>query len=424
MSEQSQNPENVGNNAGGDEVQATAPTTPEWTTFIAPFAEAIGKSVDEVTTALKTKVGEPGAQAIELLGSEEYTPLQMIAEALGSEVPEAVLRMAVEKKLRKGPVQEPAAAAQPTFATTPSFDVLPAAPDDAAWLNMLKTGGELKVNGTTVISAMRAALASRSGLYDLPSTLADLMETHAQSLDEPVGEEFFKLRKLLTRRSYAEIFAALEVDGSFVSEKRKSVFVKRLDEVLWPALLSFQGQLMAWRDAWQDGMANPAAMMGAFAAMAGGGGMPPGMMQPPATETLRDAAESVNNDINKTFAGVGVPIAMALAYDAQRIKEVLENPTLPSQVGAANRDQMLRMLDVNVTPDYVRLERNVTRYALAVMEYPNITSGQEELGYLTSLTMLGSQIPWDRLGVPGRRLDSVRGRRARPKFHAADEGDR
>jgi hypothetical protein len=130
-------------------------------------------------------------------------------------------------------------------------------------------------------------------------------------------------------------------------------------------------------------------------------------MQPPPTDGLRDAAESVIQQINKIFAGLGIPVARALAFDAQRIKEILETPTLPAQIGAPNREQMLKLLGVAVPSDYVRLERNVTRYALAVLEIERLTAGQEELQFLTALMMLGSQIPWDRLGVPGRRSTPV-----------------
>lgn len=391
----------------------------KWSQFITPFAAAIGKSPEDVTEALKALVGEPSEASIELLQSVEYTPEADIKSTLQG-VPAAVLKRAIATHLRSNAVQQGTAAT--VIAATPSLEALPSVPDDEAWLATLKTGGELKVDSSTVISAVRAALAARSGLYDLPSALVERMESYAESLDEPVGEEFFKLRKLLTQRSYAEIFSALGIEGQFVSQRRKDTFVEKLNENLWPALLSFQGQLREWTEAWQQGMANPAAMMGAFAVMAGGGAMPPGMMQPPATEGLRDYAEGVNDQVNRVFGGVGIPIARALAYDAHRIKQVLENPTLPLQVGAANRDQMLKMLGVDVSADYVRLERNLTRYMLGIMEYPKVTAGAEELGYLTSLLMLGSQIPWDKLGsaarFPGSR--SGGGRRRATESSAYD----
>ena len=375
----------------------------DWTNYITPFATAIGKSLDETNAALLPLVGEAGPQTITLLQSNEFTPFDEIRAAFG-ETPLAVLRKAVSDHLRTAvtaAAEEQPAATQ--ILTTPtSFDVLPSVPDDESLLRMLKAGGELKVNQGTVISAIRAALANRTGLYDLPELLVTKMEEFSESLEEPVGGEFFRLRTLLTKRSYSEIFAALEVEGSFISQRRKTAFLSRLDDVLWPALGSFQTALKGWTEGWQAGFNNPGALAAMMLSSGGGRVLPPGMMTPPPTDGLRDAAEDVIVNINRVFAGTGVPVAMALAYDAMKVKEVLENPTLPSQVGAVNREQMLKMFGAAVSSDYVRLEQNLTRFTLAIMGYPSVTA-DAELGYLTSLLMLGAQIPWDRLNTPPRR---------------------
>ena len=379
----------------------------EWTVYLTPFASAIGKTLDETTAALTPLVGEVGPRAIELLQSDEFTPFEELRAALG-ETPLAVLRKAVSDHLRvsaAAPVEDAAPTQLVTAAT--SFDVLPSVPDDESLLRMLKAGGELKVNQGTVISAIRAALANRTGLYDLPELLVTKMEEFSESLEEPVGGEFFKLRTLLTKRSYSEIFAALEVEGSFISQRRKTAFLSRLDDVMWPALGSFQNALKGWTEGWQAGFNNPGALAAMMLSSGGGRVLPPGMMAPPPTDGLRDAAEDVIVNINRVFAGTGVPVAMALAYDAMKVKEVLENPTLPSQVGAANRDQMLKMFGAAVSSDYVRLEQNLTRYTLAIMGYPTVTA-DAELGYLTSLLMLGAQIPWERLNTPPRRTGGSR----------------
>src|SRR5262249_10311955 len=151
-------------------------------------------------------------------------------------------------------------------------------------LASLKAGGELKVDRTTVICGIQAGFASRVGLYQLPSVLVERMETHAESLEEPVGPDFYRLRKLITRQGYAEIFAALEgVEGQFCTQARKTALLNRLDSALWPALFGFQAQLKGWFETWQQGASSPTAMMTAFMALAAGGAgaLPPGMMQPP-----------------------------------------------------------------------------------------------------------------------------------------------
>jgi len=386
---------------------STPPVNDAWTTFITPFCTTTGKTVDEANTALKHLIGDPGEEAISLLQDEALTPFEDI-KAQFEGVPSAKLKLAV-RNLRK--VEEAATVAASQFSAPASFDTLPVVPDDGAWIEMLKTGGILKVSQGVVISGIRAGLANRTGLFDLPKLLSSRMEEHAEELEEPVTDEFYKLRNMLTKRSYADIFSAMEnVDGTFASQAKKTALLNRCDVMLWPALSGFQGQLQGWTESWQAGMNSPGMMMTAIAAMATGGNaaMPPGMMQPPPTDTLRDAADGVVDSINRMFAGTGIPVAMALAYDAKCIKDVVENSSLPTLVGAANREQMLKMLGVNVSADYVRLERNLTRFVLGIMELPKLTAGNEEIAYITSLLMLGSQIPWDKLSAGNERNTSRR----------------
>lgn len=283
-----------------------------------------------------------------------------------------------------------------------SMDVLPAVPDDISFLEMLRVGGVLRIQPVDVISAIKAAIADGVGLYDLPDTIIGRMESFAEEQSEPVGESFWTLHKLVTQRSYGDLLSALGVSGNFVSDKRKKVVLQRLKAELWPALQGFQVQLKAWADAWTTGAANPAMALTLLAmAQVGGAGapLPPGIMQPPETAVLRDAAEAVINSVNYVFAGTGIPVARALAYDAVRIRTLLEEPTLPAAVGATTRDQMLKALGVDVSADLVRLERNASRYALAIMEVPKVSAGTGEYAYFAAMLQLGASIPWDKLGT-------------------------
>lgn len=300
----------------------------------------------------------------------------------------------------------------PAVAFSGALDILPVVPNDESWLASLRAGGALKVDQSTVISAIRAALAYRAGLYGITDKLVQRMEAFADENDETVPPEFFKLRKQLTRRNYADIFEAIDgLDGNFVTETRKKELFKRIDSNLWPTIESFNEQLKNWVEAWQQGAANPAMLASSIVTMMSGGGkaiMPPGMMAPPDSGVLRDAADELNDNINKVFSGVGVQIASALAYDASKIKEMLENPQLPLLVGAANRDQMLRMLGVEVSATYPRMETNLTKFVLGVMKIKDIAAGDEELQYFGSLYMLGSQIPWGKL-AGGAEMSGVAG---------------
>ena len=292
----------------------------------------------------------------------------------------------------------PVPVAAPTTMSSDAFNmVLPTVPDDESWVKALRAGGVLKVEQSTVMSAVRATLASRAGLFQIPAKLVEAMEVYTDETEEQVGPEFFKLRRMLTRTEYGDLFSAIPgMDGSFVTKTRKAELLSRIDNNLWPVIVSFNEQLKSWQQAWMQGAANPMAMM---AMMAGGmGAMPPGMMSPPDTGILRDSAEAVNDQINRIFRGTGVQIAAALAYEASQIKESLQQPGLPAMIGVPNREQMLKKLGVSVPATYPRLEANLTQFVLGIMAASDQPAGEEELRYFGALFMLGSQIDWNQLG--------------------------
>jgi hypothetical protein len=367
-----------------------------WEQRVGVFAQEVSKSIEEVSAALEPVCGEPGDKALEVLADPTAASDEDLIEALTGDplkIPKGVVRKNI-KLLRGSRISM-----DESRGPGPSYDVLPSVPDDEGFLQMLKVGGELKVGKTEVISAVRAGLAVRLGLYDLPATLVEKMERFAEEQDEPCGTKFYELQKMIVQRDYAEVLSVLKVSGQFVSAARKKNFLRRLDDILWESLMKFHEQLKGWQEGWAAGVANPAVLLASLAmGQAGTGGMmPPGMMQPPETDGVRDAAEDVINQVNKVFAGMGIPISRALAYDASKIRMVLEDSDLPAALGATNKEQMLKLLGVGVAAGDVRLERNITRYTLAIMELPSITVGNEEYGYLSAMIMLGNQIPWGTL---------------------------
>jgi hypothetical protein len=389
---------------GGDVAAGIASGLPEvWVAYIDPFASAIGKGVEEVTEALKSLVGDPGEEAVGLLQSAEFTPDKDIVDAVGIGVPKAKLAKAISGLRRK---VESTVSDAPVMAMMGSatYDMLPAAPDDGSWLQALRAGGVLKVDKSTVVSAVRAALAHRAGLFDIPRKLVARMEEFADSNDEPVPAEFYSLRKQITRRTYAEVFEAIDgLDGNFVTDARIKQLLGRIDDHLWPGITLFYEQLKAWMESWQQGTSNPNALLALVLSLGGGAtnALPPGIMQPPETGALRDQADAFSDSVNRVFAGTGAQIASAIAFDATRIRDTLQNPQLPALIGAANREQMLKMLGVNVTATYPRMETNMIRFVLAIMNVSEVPAGNEELQYFSSLCMLGSQIPWSELGAAG-----------------------
>lgn len=303
------------------------------------------------------------------------------------------------------------AAADPAAAMSVSFDNLPAVPNDASWMDALRTGGVLKVDQSSVISIVRVVLAQKVGLYGIPGQLAKLMEEFADTNEDQIDPAFYKIRKQLTRRSYAEVFEAIDgLDGSYVTDERKKKVLGRVNDYLWPAITGFNETVQGWQDAYMRGFANPALMMQGLAAAIRGGAVPAAMLQQvPDTGGVRDAADALNDAANKVFAGTGVQIGAALGYEAMQVREMILDPRLPSLIGVPNREQMLKRLGVAVPATYTRLETNLTRFVLGIMQVKDQPSGNDEVLYLSSIAMLGTQIPWDQLGV------SLNGKARRPR---------
>lgn len=297
----------------------------------------------------------------------------------------------------------PTVAAVETRAIQSQFEaLLPSIPNDESWLNALKTGGILKVDDSSYIAAIRAALADRAGLYNVPDALSKAMEKYADETEEQVDPTFYALRKSLTRRAYGEIFAAIDgLDGTFITEARRKEFLNRIRDTLWPAIAESYRTLDGWYQTWRASFSDPSMLIAAISGgLNGGGAAGMGMITPPDTAQLHDAGDTLVDSINRMFRGTGVQVSAAMAYDAKTIRNTLEDPRLPSMVGVKNREMMLKKIGANVSSNYVRLEQNLVKYVLAFAKHDTVTS-DVEVNYFVALWQLGTQINWAELGVGG-----------------------
>lgn len=374
--------------------------------------KTVSESKDDAITSKLAEFGLTTEQAekVKGLGAESVDDLAQLLEADLTAIGIPVLKA---RKVIEGLQPVKVAPEIPTVDTSMSFDtILPSVPDDDSWLNALRADGILKISTSTVISAIRAALADRFGLYDVPEKLIAAMEDYIDTTEEQVSEEFWRIRKQLTRKSYGDLFAAIEgLDGSYVTNKRKDRLLSQINNNLWPALVSFNESLISWQESWMQGAANPGMMMATIMSSVSGNsvGMPPGMMQPPDCGVLRDSAQSLNASINRIFRGDGVQITAALAYEANQIKKMVENPRMPMLCGVPSRDLLLKKLGVAVPATYPRMEKNLTKFILGVMEAEKIAAGNEEMQYFGTLYMLQSQIPWNELHASKSGSDRPKG---------------
>lgn len=297
----------------------------------------------------------------------------------------------LEKALVKlGIKNAPGAQPQPSQAANPmiTLDILPKPPSDESLLTALKAGGVVEVDESTIISAIRASLAAEFDLFGIPGKLLVLMEAFAKRSQRPVDKKYWEIRKLVLSRSYAEIFEGLGIDGRFVTDAKKAELFERINQYLWPPLITFNQQLTVWQRQNLE-FEMPVAMQ----AFMGQGATVTGV--PPDTGPLMDASEELARQLNMIFADIMVPVTGAVALEAIRIKRVLENKDLPVLTGAANRDEMLRMLEATVPATSPRMEENITRLVLAILHLKDQPTGREMTEYLKAMFMVASQIPWD-----------------------------
>lgn len=359
---------------------------------------------------VRAKLAEYGAdestmeKIIDGLGVEE---LDDLASLEVTDLTGAGMKLAKARKLvaslRNGdkPTAAPAVAVAETRAIQSQFEtLLPAVPNDESWLKALKTGGVLKVDRSSYIAAIRAALADRAGLYSIPDALSKAMEKYADETEEQLDPVFYTLRKSLTRRTYGEIFAAIDgLDGTFITESRRKEFLNRIRETLWPAIAESYRTLDAWYNTWQANNNNPSAWMTMLGSFFNGGAaaIGAGMVAPPDISPLHDAGDTLVDSINRVFRGTGVQVAAAMAYDASKIRDALDEQQLPAMVGAKNRELMLKKIGASISSNYVRLEQNLVKYVLAFVEHDAVTS-DVEANYFVALWQLGAQINWAELG--------------------------
>ena len=361
------------------------------------------KETDEggpaISDELRELLNKHGADSIVLSGlvSKGVESVEDLAYVSEEDLVSCGMKVVGARKLLAS-IARDKAEAEAKVAPTPTvitsdLAILPELPSDESWLAALKAGGVLKVNQDSYIAVIRAVYAERCGLYDAPKRLEEAMRSYAENADEPVGPEFFKLRKLLTRRSYADLFSAIDgLDGSFVTDSERKKFLKKVNAKLLPAIYTVSKEVNAWNETYCSAVNNPMAL----ASLLTGGGTGLISQAPPFTG-VQSATESLNDAINSVFGGLGGVIASALAYDAMETKKALENPQLPAMTGAANRDQMLRTLGLSISSSFVHQEKMLTRFVLAATKFSEISPG-EEPRYLTALWQLSRAIDWSVLG--------------------------
>lgn len=353
---------------------------------------------------IKHNVGDADAvlQQLNELGAESAEDLKVLqAEDLCKAGIKLVKAYKILGELKGEP--EPAAPAAKTAAGvtggTPMMPVynmtvsLPEVPNDESWLAGLKTGGILKCNNATYVSAVRAAIADRLDVRQLPKKLCDLIKAYAEENDAPVPEQYWELRRLNSRREYAEIFAIIGGESNVTDSDRKALN-DRMKRFVWPAASYCFHQLRAWMQEWQNTLMNPNTIL----SMAHG--VPSPMANSiPDTSAIRDSGDELRNAINRALSGVGPAAAAAMACDYNRVKKILNDPELPARIGVAGREQLFKKLGIDVSSSLIRTENDLVQFILGMASADEQLTSESEAAYYNALYNLGSHINWADLGV-------------------------
>jgi hypothetical protein len=280
--------------------------------------------------------------------------------------------------------------------------LLPEVPSEESLLAGFRVGGVAKVAPTDVVAALRVALAERLGVLALETRLLDAVEAHARQNDEPCPELFYELERALARRAHADVLAALELPGSFVSDARKRELIARVARV-WDALFALQGKIEAWKATWAERSTHAAALLTGQSLLAAQGAAGSAAVLPldaPDASTVLEAARAVVDAVNRAFAGPGIPVARALAADAAQLRGWLERPELPAAVGASTREELLRKLGIGLTGELARVESSGLQYALGALAVAS-DAADTVPGRLVALHELGATLPWSWLTGAG-----------------------
>ncbi|OGL95650.1 hypothetical protein A2348_03475 [Candidatus Uhrbacteria bacterium RIFOXYB12_FULL_58_10] len=360
----------------------------------AAFVAALGKPEDHIEVALRGELGDTiDDAAVNNLGDSDITPdADLLAALTGAGVARATARAAI-KGIRNvpAPVEAAPAVAAANGRAERQLALLPVLKDDTSFVAALASGGTAKMPTEDAVAAIRAAFASRTGLYEILPKLLDMMKQRADEMEEPLDESFYSLRKEVARRRYADVLAAFDGIGELITDKEKAKFLDRVEQ-LWTVLEVFQQQLEAYRQAYKDDSGDIGA---AIAAIRDGGVA----IDMPDVGPVVAAARGVLERFNRAFAGLGIPVARALAADAIRTREILRRPGLPATIGATTFDEMLKKLEVNIPPDVAEMETSVARYVLSLMSLPS-SPVEQQPQFILALQRLGKPIPWATLAQP------------------------
>ena len=400
MSEEIKKAAETGAAPEATDMKETATATPAPAAAAAP--DKTVSAIDSELRSMLSMYGDADAILPKLyeLGVESVDDLSALEE---SDLTRAGMKLVQARKLvnnlksaeaRKA-AAEAATAAGPAaaYSTMSILASLPSVSSDESLLQGLQIGGILKVSDATYQAALRVFLADRAGLFTVREKIRSKMEAQSEKILEPVPPMYWKIMRSITRHNYGDLFAAIEgLDGTYITDKRRTEFVNRLKNELFPVVVEGYGAVCGWSESYNNMGYN---LAGLAAAIRGGAGA--GLANCPPVDPVLDASATLKDAINRVFRGTYMPVAAAMTKDAMDTTALLNDPSLPALVGSESKDIMLRDLGLNVTANVTRCEKALVQFVLGLTKFDTESVGNE-INYILALASVGQNIPWSQLG--------------------------
>lgn len=280
----------------------------------------------------------------------------------------------------------------------PIKNLLPEVQIGKTWLESIEHKDVLSLGVDQYIAAIESAIADRFNLFEVPNIVSKAMKDYSLEANMPLDKSYYEIRNIITRHEYGNLFAALDVNSADIDEASRRELIRRINTHLFPLVPLLIRELDTWFDRWnktaQQNMAMSVARM-ANPNDANRRRMPELF---PETSSLINMSNSVIKALNTCLAGTGSVAALAMAYEANTIRDCLDNPELPRLVGAIDKERMLIKLGIDLDPAIINMEKSIVQFIIAFAQAKELTVRENAGDYFYDLYQLGCEITcWDKL---------------------------
>ncbi len=268
--------------------------------------------------------------------------------------------------------------------------------NEEEWIRDLQQGGILRFQESTYIAGIKAVLAANMGVFRAVETLSKMVTDYSIKSAIPSPKLFYTLQDIITRREYGLVFAASEnnrVNGVpiYATSKDMEQLMQRMMQFFVPAILDSAQKVAKWYNDLTNQKTSDFFVEQTMHESALGQST-----SYPSPAALYDAGVNLRQSINQTFAGNGIQKALAIYNEYRTFVGVLNDPDLPSSVGALDKDNVLSMLGFDANAAAVRSEAFIVKFVISMIDAERLAKGKE-LQFFRELHDLARQIDWSAL---------------------------